>query len=108
MYLLDTNIIIYSLKGMPGIKEHLEKHILDPLSISVITLMVLYYGAYKSQQVESNLAKIKVLENSLEIIRVDVNVVEIFGMIKPKLSIYFSFQYHTIFPKPYQILLLIE
>ena len=86
MYLLDTNIIIYSLKGSQQIKEKLEKHILDPLSISVITLMELYYGAYKSQKVESNLAKIKQLENSLEIIPVDLEVVEIFGMIKSKLE----------------------
>lgn len=87
MYLLDTNIIIYSLKGMPTIKEQLEKHILDPLSISVITLMELYYGAYKSQRTVSNLAKIKVLENTLEIIPVDLKVVEIFGLIKSKLEI---------------------
>jgi len=39
--------------------------------------MELYYGAYKSQKVESNLAKIKTLENSIEIIPLGKEVVEI-------------------------------
>jgi predicted nucleic acid-binding protein len=46
--------------------------------------MELYYGAYKSQKVESNLAKIKTLENSIEIIPLGKEVVEIFGIYKAK------------------------
>ena len=48
--------------------------------------MELYYGAYKSQKVESNLAKIKTLENSIEIIPLGKEVVEIFGIYKEKLE----------------------
>ena len=48
--------------------------------------MELYYGAYKSQKVSGNLAKIKTLENSLEIIPVGREVVEIFGIEKAKLE----------------------
>ena len=48
--------------------------------------MELYYGAYKSQKVESNLAKIKTLENSIEIIPLGKEVVEIFGIYKAKLE----------------------
>ena len=48
--------------------------------------MELYYGAYKSKKVESNLAKIKTLETSLEIIPLGSEVVEVFGMCKAKLE----------------------
>ena len=46
--------------------------------------MELYYGAYKSQKVESNLAKIRTLENSLEILPLGNESAEIFGIYKSK------------------------
>ena len=86
MYLLDTNIVIYCLKGHEVVNKNLRLHLNDPINISVVTLMELYYGAYKSQKVESNLAKIKTLENSIEIIPLGKEVVEIFGIYKAKLE----------------------
>jgi predicted nucleic acid-binding protein len=61
VYLLDTNIVIYCLKGHEIVTKNLRTHLNDPITISVVTLMELYYGAYKSQEIESNLAKIKTL-----------------------------------------------
>ena len=86
MYLLDTDIIIYSLKGNQNVTRNLKKHYYDPIKISAITLMELYYGAYKSQKIESNLAKVKKIENSLEIIPVSQELVEIFGLLKSNLE----------------------
>ena len=82
MYLLDTDTIIYSLKGHEGIRKNLEKHIEDPVKINVITLMELYYGAYKSERVSGNLAKIKTIESSFEIIPTGNESAEIFGRLK--------------------------
>ena len=48
--------------------------------------MELYYGANKSQKLSSNLAKIRTLEQSLEIIPVGVESVGIFGMLKAQLE----------------------
>ena len=48
--------------------------------------MELYYGAYKSQKVSSNLARIKALESSLAIIPLGKEIVELFGMHKAKLE----------------------
>jgi len=59
MYLLDTDTLIYNLKGNDSIKRNLELHLEDPIKISVITLMELYFGAYKSEKVAGNLAKIR-------------------------------------------------
>lgn len=86
MYLLDTDTIIFSLKGNATVEKNLRRHFYDPIKISVISLMELYYGAHKSQKVTSNLAKIKTLENSLEIIPIDKESVEIFGIYKAKLE----------------------
>jgi len=82
MFLLDTDTIIYSLKGHENVVKNLRLHIADPIKISAVTLMELYYGAYKSKKIESNLAKIKTLENSMEIIPIGKESVEIFGIYK--------------------------
>lgn len=86
MYLIDTNIVIYCLKGNEVVTKNLLRHLNDPISISMVTLMELYYGAYKSQRVASNLAKIKALESAIEIIPLGKEVVEVFGMYKAKLE----------------------
>ena len=86
MYLLDTDTIIYSLKGNINIKKNLRQHVNDLLQISIITLMELYYGVYKSRHIDANLAKIKTLEQSLEILPTGQETAEIFGRLKAKLE----------------------
>jgi predicted nucleic acid-binding protein len=87
MFLLDTDTVIYSMKGNASVRENLRQHINDPISISVITLMELYYGARKSRNVPVNLAKIKVLEQSIEILSIGLESTEIFGLLKAQLEI---------------------
>lgn len=86
MYLLDTDTIIYNLKGHPIVAGNLRKHFHDPMKISVITLMELYYGAHKSKKIAGNVAKIKTVEDSLEIIPLGKETVEVFGMYKAGLE----------------------
>ncbi|MFN0318344.1 MAG: type II toxin-antitoxin system VapC family toxin [Burkholderiales bacterium] len=87
MFLLDTDTIIYSMKGNANVQKHLRQHSAVPLSVSVITLMELYYGARKSQRVSANLAKIKTLEQSIEVIPVGAESTEIFGLLKAGLEL---------------------
>jgi tRNA(fMet)-specific endonuclease VapC len=87
MYLLDTDTIIYSIKGDAAVQKNVMRHFNDPMKISVITLMELYYGAYKSKKVFSNLAKVKTLAQSFEIVQIGLESVEIFGMFKAQLEI---------------------
>jgi predicted nucleic acid-binding protein len=86
VYLLDTDTVIYSLKGEPAVKKNLREHFHDPMKMSVITLMELYYGAHKSQKIASNLAKIKTLEISFQIIPISEESAGIFGMTKAQLE----------------------
>jgi tRNA(fMet)-specific endonuclease VapC len=86
MYLLDSDTIIYSMKGVGAVKENLLRHYYSPMKISVVTLMELYYGAYKSQKIVRNLAKIKKLEQSFEIIQLDIRTLKLFGILKARLE----------------------
>lgn len=87
MFLLDTDTIIFNMKGNVNVQKNLHEHINDAISISVITLMELYYGAQKSQKVAANLAKIKILEQSIETLPVGLESTEIFGLLKAQLEI---------------------
>lgn len=87
MFLLDTDTIIYSMKGNANVQKNVREHSDALLSISVITLMELYYGARKSQRVAANLAKIKTLEQAIEVIPVGLESTEIFGLLKANLEV---------------------
>lgn len=86
MFLLDTDIVIHILKGDQVVEANLTKHFHDPIMIGVVTLMELYYGAYKSHRVTSNLAKIKMIENTLEILPMGEEISDIFGREKAHLE----------------------
>ncbi|MEE4609278.1 MAG: type II toxin-antitoxin system VapC family toxin [Desulfobacteraceae bacterium] len=86
MFLLDTDTLIYSLKGDAAVVHNLERHRYDPLKISVISLMALYYGAYKSRQAVANLAKVRRIENAFEILPLELSVAATFGMLKAGLE----------------------
>ncbi|MCI0606234.1 type II toxin-antitoxin system VapC family toxin [bacterium] len=86
MYLLDTDTLIYSLKGEAAVHKNLQDHLQDPIKICVITLMELYFGAYKSSHVTANLAIVRKLENSFEILSIGKDSAESFGMLKASLQ----------------------
>ena len=86
MYLLDTDTLIYSLKGHETVIDNLARHQHDSLKISVVSLLELYYGAHKSQRVTSNLANVRRLEASFRILSVDTAITETFGMVKANLE----------------------
>ena len=86
MFLLDTDTLIYNLKGNEEIKRNLQDHFEDPMKICVITIMELYYGAYKSKKITGNLSKVRTIENAFEIISVNSECAEILGMLKASLK----------------------
>ena len=87
MFLLDTDTVIYNMKGNANVQKNLRQHINDSINISVITLMELYYGARKSEQVTANLAKIRRLEQTVDAIPIGLESTEIFGLLKAQLEI---------------------
>jgi len=86
MYLIDTDIIIYSLKGVPSVVENFRTHSNDPKSISVITYGELVYGAEKSQNISKNLAKVHRLREIFPVIEISCSIMDTFGRLKSSLT----------------------
>lgn len=86
MYLLDTDTVIYNFKGHQAVVENLKSHLSDSVKISIISYMELYYGAYKSERVMANAARVKTLGQSIEMVPINPAVAETFGMIKAALE----------------------
>lgn len=86
MFLLDTDTLIYSLKGNPSVVENFRIHDKDPKAISVITYGELIYGAQKSERVSSNLAKVYRLRELFPVIDVSCAIMETFGTIKAEIG----------------------
>lgn len=59
---------------------------LKHVAISFITLSELYYGAYKSQKVQENLAALKNLELKLKMVESSKEICKAFGKLKAELA----------------------
>lgn len=85
MYLLDTDIIIYALKGDPVVAENIKQHAADPKAVSVITYGELVFGAQCSQRVTENLAKVHRIKEIFPVFEITPSIMETFGTIKAEL-----------------------
>jgi tRNA(fMet)-specific endonuclease VapC len=83
-YLIDTDIIIYSLKGNELVKNNFLRNENIPKAISVITYGELLFGAWKSGNIEKNLAIVYRIKELLPILDVDKAVIETFSTLKAK------------------------
>lgn len=84
-FLLDTNIIIALFKNDDLVKNKLIKA--REIFISNITVGELYFGAYKSNRVESNIKQIDNFVASNAILNGDSTTAKYYGEIKNKLKI---------------------
>ncbi|MES1942466.1 virulence-associated protein C [Salinisphaera sp. PC39] len=71
MYLLDTNIVIASMKGDSRVRRTLETLPLPQLRLSSIVLGELEFGAEKSAYGERNRARIDTLAKRLPLLGID-------------------------------------
>lgn len=85
-YLIDTDIIIYSLNGDRQVTKNFKIRTHSPKSISVITYGELVYGAKKSQFIEKNLARVYRIAELFPIIDVSPAIIETFGELKASLE----------------------
>ena len=85
-YLIDTDIIIYSLKNYDPVNDNFKKYKNSPKSISVITYGELIYGARKSKYIEKNLAKVYRVSEIFPTLNISPSVMEIFGELKSSLE----------------------
>ncbi len=86
MYLIDTDILIYSLKGNENVIKNFRSHADSPKAISVISYGEMVFGAKKSQRVHENLAKVYRLREIFPILEVTTAIMDSFGELKAELQ----------------------
>ncbi|MCP5214238.1 MAG: tRNA(fMet)-specific endonuclease VapC [Pseudomonadales bacterium] len=85
-YMLDTNIVIYTIKNRPEKVRKVFKQHAGQMAISAITLGELIYGAEKSAQPERNLADVEAFAARLEVLAFDETAAAHFGQLRAELA----------------------
>ncbi|MDD5156669.1 PIN domain-containing protein [Sulfurimonas sp.] len=85
-YLIDSDILIYFLKGKQEVVQKLAKLPMDELYISRINYTELLYGAYNSARVEENLKIIVPFLENFEMLEFDEQSSVIFAKEKARLK----------------------
>ena len=85
-YLLDTDTLVYWLKGDSDIEAKALAAGLDQLALSIMTKAELYFGAYNSVQINQNLAAIAKLTQTLTVLSFDDLAADRFGALKAELK----------------------
>ena len=78
--LLDTNVIIKFLAGDEAAKRLIESA--SEISVPVIVVGELQYGAQKSSRIESNLALFSSFLSCFSIIPIDKKIAVVYGEVK--------------------------
>jgi tRNA(fMet)-specific endonuclease VapC len=84
-YLLDTNICIYFLNGDKSITEKMNTIAITDMTISIVTVAELQFGAFNSNKIKENLERIKYLRNIIKTINLNTAITEEYAKIKANL-----------------------
>ena len=84
--MLDTNILIYTIKNRPRKVREAFKKYADYLAMSSVTMGELIYGAEKSAQITRNLADVEALAARLEVLPFDSQAAVHFGQVWAELA----------------------
>ena len=85
-FMLDTNIVIYTIKHRPAqVRDVFIKH-QGQMAISTVTYGELIYGAEESSRPEKNLADIEGLSARLDVLSFDEQAAMHFGQIRTELA----------------------
>jgi tRNA(fMet)-specific endonuclease VapC len=82
-YLLDTNIVIAIFNGDTLLQRRVANA--PEAFLSIVTLGELFYGAYHSQRVDSNVARIEQFETGITVLDCDSETSRHYGMVKAEL-----------------------
>lgn len=82
-FLLDTSVVIRLLAHDQAVEERLASGV--PISVSIVVLGELCFGAYNSNRVQENLAKIEELAARVDVINSDIGTAREYGRIKKEL-----------------------
>ena len=83
--MLDTDIVIYTIKNRPRHMQAAFKQRSGQMAISAVTLGELVYGAEKSAQSERNLADVEGFAARLEVLPFNESAAMHFGQVRAEL-----------------------
>jgi tRNA(fMet)-specific endonuclease VapC len=86
MFLIDTDIIIYSLKNNESVIRNFKLFFNEPKAVSIITIGELLYGAYKSERKIENLGKVHRIAEIFPVIEISMTIIDTFAHLKSDLS----------------------
>ena len=86
MFLIDTDIIIYSLKNNENVIRNFNRYSREPKAVSIITIGELLYGAYKSQRKIENLGKVHRIADIFPVIEISMTIIDTFAHLKSDLN----------------------
>ena len=84
-YLIDTDTIIFALRGDSSVLAKFEENKNLPFSISMITYAELVFGAKRSQNEQKNMIKVNHIRDIYPIEELNEGVIEVFADIKAKM-----------------------
>ena len=85
-YMLDTDMVIYTIRNRPEKVRHMFNRHEGRMAISMVTLGELIYGAERSAQSERNLAVVEGFAARLEVIPFEIGDASHFGQIRAELA----------------------
>lgn len=84
-YLIDTDTIIFALRGDKNVLAKFEENKNLPISISMITYAELIFGAKRSQNEQKNMIKVNHIRDIYAIEDLNEGVIEVFADVKAKM-----------------------
>lgn len=84
-YLIETDIIIFALRGDKNVLTKFEENKNLPISISMITYAELIFGAKRSQNEQKNMIKVNHIRDIYAIEDLNEGVMEVFADVKAKM-----------------------
>lgn len=84
-YMLDTNIVIYTMKNKPAHMKELFVQRQGQMCVSTITSMELFYGAEHSQNPKQNLASVEGFLARLDVLEYDTSAAANTGQLRSEL-----------------------
>ena len=81
-YLIDTDIIIFALRGDKTVLAKFEENKNIPISISLITYAELVFGAKRSGNVQKNMLKVNRIREIYPVEELNIGIMELFADIK--------------------------
>lgn len=85
-FLVDTNILIYSLKNVGNVSQNFQKYQNHEFMISVITYGELIFGAEKSQNKQKNLQNVMEIAKIFPMVNINPKIMQCFGELKARLQ----------------------